>query len=163
MLLTSLKSRFLMVLLCLFASKVNAHRYFFAITDINNNQQTQTIEIIHRITAHDIENAIAQTKNIHFSPEHKQYEQYIQSYIEQQFQLRYTNGQLQLKWVGLELDKGDILIFQEGHHADSIIGLTLKNKLLVEHYPAQINTVNYRQGDIEKSISFNSKKTTAQL
>ncbi len=53
-----------------------AHTYFFAVTELNVNNQSNHIEIIHQLTAHDIENAIAEINQVNFSPEHPQYNEY---------------------------------------------------------------------------------------
>ena len=69
-----LAKRFFFLLLCGLAANALAHRYFFSITDLRLNENTQAIEVIHQITAHDIDNAIAENQQIHFSVAHPNYE-----------------------------------------------------------------------------------------
>ena len=87
--LLSLAKRFLVLLLCGLAVNAVAHRYFFSISDLSLNERTQSIEVIHQITAHDIDNAIAETNQIHFSVAHPDYEKFIRQYVEAHFQLHY--------------------------------------------------------------------------
>ena len=46
------------------------------------HEQSKHIEVIHQFTAHDIENTIAEIKQINFSPEHPKYDEFVQSHIE---------------------------------------------------------------------------------
>lgn len=67
------------------SSAVN--RYFFWLTELSDNLNTKSIEVIHQLTAHGTYNAITQQKQIHFSPEHPEYEQLIQAYAEEHFKI----------------------------------------------------------------------------
>jgi hypothetical protein len=52
---------------------------YFALTTFSVNQNNQTIEIIHQFTVHELEYAIAEQKQKHFSPVHPQYDLYIKT------------------------------------------------------------------------------------
>ena len=147
--------RFLVLLLCGVAANAVAHRYFFSISDLSLNERTQSIEIIHQITAHDIDNAIAEQQQIHFSVAHPEYEKYIRQYIEKNFKLQYKKQQLILNWLGLEINKGNIFIYQEAKFSQDLIGINITNSLLTEHYPKQVNTVNFSDKQIKGSLTFN--------
>lgn len=148
-------------ILPLVAAKTAAHTYFFALTELNINTNNQHLEVIHQITAHDIENAIAELKNVNFSPEHPNYEKYIQLYIEEHFQLNKNNQKVKLTWIGLENHKNKIFIYQENISLTILSGLVVKNHLLVDTYSKQINTVNYQDLSIKGSLTFtNSKRIT---
>ena len=161
--LSILAKRFLVLLLCGLAANALAHRYFFSITDLAINEQSQSIEVIHQITAHDIENAIAEAKQIHFSVAHADYENYIQQYVEEHFQLHYHEQAIPLRWIGLEINKGNILIYQEGPFQHSLIGLKITNRLLTASYPKQVNTVNFHDKTIKGSLTFKRSVTINKI
>lgn len=146
---------FLLLLLCGVAVNAVAHRYFFSISDLSLNKNSQSIEIIHQITAHDIDNAIAEKKQIHFSVAHPDYEKYIQQYVEDNFKLHYKKQGLTLNWLGLEISKGNIFVYQETTFSGALIGLKITNSLLTEYYPKQTNTVNFNDNQIKGSLTFN--------
>ena len=131
-----------------------AHTYFFGLTGLTLDESTNKIEIIHQFTTHDFENAIAESKQINFSPEHKEYEQLIQSYVEEHFILRYLNKNIKTQWVGVEVKRGNIFIYQEAHFKNYLAGLLVKNELLVNTYPKQINTLNFQDSKIKGSLTF---------
>ena len=156
--------RFLVLLLCGLAANAAAHRYFFSITDLALNEKSQSIEVIHQITAHDIDNAIAEIKQVHFSVAHPNYEMFIRQYVEKHFQLHYKGQAVKLNWLGLELNKGNIFIYQEAEFQHSLPGLKITNSLLIDNYAKQVNTVNFhdkmRKGSLtfEKSVIINNIK-----
>ena len=161
--LISITKRFFVVLLCGLAANAVAHRYFFSITDLTLHESKQSIEIIHQITAHDINNAIADTKKIHFSVAHPNYEAYIRQYIEANFKLSYQNITVPLHWVGLELNKGNILVYQETHFTHALHGLEITNSLLIERYLKQTKTVNFHNNKNKGILTFNSSSTVKTL
>ncbi len=156
---SNLAKRVLVLLLCGLAVNAVAHRYFFSITDLSLNERTQSIEVIHQITAHDVENAIAESKQIHFSVAHPDYENNIRQYVEANFQLHYQDKSLPLDWIGLEINKGNIYIYQETRFSHSLVGLKITNSLLTERYEKQVNTVNFRDNTIKGSLTFKRSVT----
>ncbi|MBA6295326.1 DUF6702 family protein [Colwellia sp. MB02u-9] len=157
--LLNLAKRIFVLLLCGLAVNAVAHRYFFSMTDLTLNERTQSIEVIHQITAHDIDNAIAESKQIHFSIAHPDYENIIRQYIEENFQLYYQGQAIPLNWIGFEVNKGKIFLYQEAAFDHSLIGLKIINSLLTKRYPQQVNTVNYYSTRIKGSLTFNKSVT----
>jgi hypothetical protein len=150
----TLLKNFFLIVLCGLAANAAAHRYFFSITNMSVNSNTQSLEIIHQLTAHDIDNVIAQEKQIHFSSGHPQYEEFVKEYIENHFQLVEKDVAITLNWVGLELGRGQLFIYQEIDFKKFISNLVVKNSILVDTYPKQVNTVNYRDIHIKGSLTF---------
>ncbi len=149
-----------------------SHRYFFGVSDLSVNVRTQQIEIIHQFTVHDIENAIAEIKQIHFSPEHEKYDAYIQEYIEHGFELKYNNTLVKLVWLGFEIKSGKIIAYQESMSKSQqsifLAELVIKNTILIDVYPRQVNTVNFqgnnKQGkDHSGSITFDNNINIIQI
>ena len=151
--------RIFVLLLCGLSVNALAHRYFFSITDLTLNERTQSIEVIHQITAHDIENAIAQAQKMHFSVAHPHYENIIRQYVEERFQLYYKGQAVPLNWIGLEVSKGNIFLYQEAPFHHSLLGLKISNSLLTEHYEKQVNTVNFHDKSIKGSLTFKRSVT----
>jgi hypothetical protein len=155
---TSLFKSFIVCLLCGVALSSAAHRYFFGLTDLSVNPRTHNIEVIHQFTAHDIDNAIAEQQQIRFSAEHPEYEKLIQNYVEAHFQLIDVQDNkkqpIKLNWIGLEVAKGNVYIYQEANFENFLSGLVVKNDLLIDTYPKQVNTVNYKNETISGSLTF---------
>lgn len=150
----------LLSLFLLISMEASCHKYFFALTEMNVNPTSQHLEIIHELSTHDVEYAIALAEQIDFSPEHPQYEAKIRQYIEGHFSLSWQNNPIPLIYVGIEISKDHVNLYQESKKSYFLNGLVVKNSLLVDTYPTQINMVNYQQEQIKGSLTFTSNKST---
>ena len=153
----------LAIILLGWASSTLAHTFFFGLTELSVNANSQKIEIIHQFTAHDVENLIAEQQQINFSPEHPKYEQLIQEYFEQHFVLQRDKKLIKLNWIGLEVQLGKIFIYQESNSENFLSGLVVKNGLLVDTYPKQVNTVNYQDAVIKGSLTFSQSQQSVKI
>ena len=153
----------LLFIIWLISFHSDAHQYFFALTEMKINQHTEELEIIHELSAHDIENAIALGKNIDFSSENENYEGIIKNYLASNFQLYYKKTALEITWVGLERIFDKLVIYQVCKKQKFFTGLVVKNNILVDTYPKQVNTVNY-QSTVEKgSLTFSTSQRIASI
>ena len=149
-------------------ASATGHTYFFGVSDLSQNPKTKRLEIVHQFTTHDIENAIAETKQIHFSAEYKEYDLYIQQYFEQKFSLSKNSVIVPLNWLGFEITSGKIIAYQESKLENFLPQIVVKNAILTDTYPKQVNTVNFqgidRQGDvIFGSLTFDHRSNEAKI
>ena len=140
-----------------------AHKYFVAITDLTINTINQQLEVIHTLSAHDIENEIAEKKQINFSVSHTRYEKYIYQYLAQHFEIKYKNIKVNLNNIGIERVKGKLVVYQESKKQSFLYGLLVKNDLLVDTYAKQINTVNYQDSAIKGSLTFDKRHRILEI
>ncbi len=161
-----LKTAIKLILVAVFigqSASAFAHKYFFGLSDLSVNPKNQQLEIIHQFTAHDLENAIAEISQEHFSPAHPNYEQYIQSYVDKHFQLTYQQTKIQLNWTGLELVKDKIIIYQHASFKNNLASIVVKNSLLIDTYSHQVNTLNYQDTEIKGSLTFTESHKVATI
>lgn len=131
-----------------------AHRYFFALTELTINPKNKQLEVIHYLTSHDLELLISNKQNINLTPEHPNYQQYIEIYLAEHFQISYKNHIIKLKTLGIERVSDKLFIYQENINQNFLTGLVVKNDLLVDTYANQINTVNYQDTAKKGSLTF---------
>ena len=157
-------SKFLL-LLCLvnLSAPIQAHSYFFGLTEFSINNKTKKLEIIHQFNDHHLENAIAEQRQVNFSPEHPHYENFIRHYFEENFSLLYNGLRVKTNWVGIEISHGNIIVYQEIASEKFLPGLVVKNSLLIDTYVKQINTLNYQYADHKKSLTFSSAKQILEI
>lgn len=147
------KSKILLsILLFGVAAPSSAHTYYFGVTELNLNNTNKHIEVIHQFTAHDIENAIAEIQQVHFSPEHPQYDKFIQDYIEEHFVLERNDEVIKMNWIGFEVKRGKLFAYQESVSKNYLTNLVVKNAILVDTYVEQVNIVNYQSLSSTKII-----------
>ncbi|AAZ24098.1 DUF6702 family protein [Colwellia psychrerythraea] len=137
-------------------ASATSHTYFFGVSDVSINPKTKHLEIIHQFTTHDIENAIAEKKQVHFSAEHKNYDVYIQQFFEQQFSLEKNQMKIPLIWLGFEVTSGKIIAYQESSQRNLLPQTVVKNAILIDTYPKQVNTVNFQGVNVKGEALFGS-------
>ena len=161
----SMSKMLLSILLIGVAGTTAAHTYFFAVTELNLNKTSEHIEVVHQLTAHDIENAIAEIQQVHFSPEHPQYDKFIQDYIEGHFVLERNNKIIKMNWIGFEVKRGQLFAYQESDSKNFLANLVVKNAILVDTYEKQVNTVNYQNlsptDTVQGSLTFDQSRKVA--
>lgn len=153
------------ILLMGFAQTTTAHTYYFGVSELNLNKDTKHIEVIHQFTAHDLENAIAEIQQVHFSAEHPEYNELIQSYIEKHFTLARNGQTIEMNWIGFEVKRGQIFAYQESKSKNHLMNLMVKNTILVDTFEKQINIVNYQSLNSESksqgSLTFDQSLRSA--
>lgn len=162
MTINAIKAFFILIIVgqCATAS---AHKYFFGLTELSVNPKTQNIEIIHQFTAHDLENTIAEQTQEAFSPQHSKYELYIQEYVNNHFQIFINDKKIPLVWVGFEYNNDKIIMYQEAQFENNLLGLVVKNDLLVDTYDKQVNTLNYQDAEVTGSLTFTRSNNVATI
>ena len=132
----------LALLLALIPS-VSAHRYFFGLTEISSNKNTNAVEIVHQYTLHDVQQALKKRLGKEFRLEQSDAEKQIQDWIHENFQLTNSRGEAVVpSWVGFEADYQKIWIYQEVPKRDNLCQWKLSNTLLMNSFSAQVNTIN---------------------
>ena len=131
-----------------------AHREPGSLTTIEWNELADKTEIIHRLHSHDAELGVGAVLNRpNLSALDLEGRAYIALYVEERFQIAGSDGELALDLIGAELAGDHVLIYQErdGRLPDKI---SVRDSILRDAYPAQINLVNIEDGDATHSLTF---------
>lgn len=121
-----------------------AHQQKAAITKVLFNARTGNIEVMHRFYLHDAEHAVREI----FSKEadiigSSDTQRAFADYVMNRFELIAGEGDsLPLSYVGLELERRFIWVYQETPARDDLAALTIRHNALRDLWPQQINTVN---------------------
>lgn len=132
----------------------NAHREPGSLTTIKWNETSAKTEIVHRLHSHDAELGIgAVLNNPRLSVLNLEGRAYISLYVEQRFHIAGHDGELDLDLIGAELAGDYILIYQE-YAARLPDKISVRDGILRDAYPAQINQVNIEDGKATHSLTF---------
>jgi len=131
-----------------------AHRTPGSLTTIRWNEASGRTEIVHRLHTHDAELGVGSSLDIpDLSVEEIEGRAHIALYVEEHFQIKSNGVEFQLELVGAELSGNYILVYQEspGRLAQNIL---IRDDILREAFPAQLNQVNIEDGDTVHSLVF---------
>lgn len=122
-----------------------AHRAKAALTLVRLNRTGGLLEVEHTLHAHDAEMALNQIAKLP-TPDLSQLEDRAQLalYVEARFALTPPGGpSLALKLLGAELDGEEVRVYQEMALAIPPDRLLVRNMILRDVFPVQINQVNF--------------------
>jgi hypothetical protein len=138
----------------------NAHQQKSAVTRVLFNPNTGNIEVMHRFFVHDAEHAATQIFGERLAlMESAESRRLFSNYVLNRFAMQATlangeNEELQLNFVGEEIDGQYLWVYQEIPNDIDITALTIVNLTLRDVWPEQSNLVNIeREGEIY-SLSF---------
>jgi hypothetical protein len=153
------------VFLCIiFVSlSIEAHRAPGVLTTIEWNKNIQRTEIIHRIHNHDAELGVAQIENLPLlSVNDAEGRARISLYVERNFTLLQNGKTQNIELIGAELVDDYIFIYQELAYE---LGkdISIRNTILREIYPKQINQVNLFVERNIKTLQFGENDTILHI
>jgi len=137
----------------------HAHRMPGSISTVKYSTSGERIEIIHRLHSHDAELALASVLGeSRISLETLVGRAQLALYVEEHFRLAaFVDGRpgdrLALELIGAELDGEFVLVYQE-FAGELPAALAIRDDILREVFPDQVNHVNVATGGEVRSVTF---------
>ncbi|MEM6626010.1 MAG: DUF6702 family protein [Pseudomonadota bacterium] len=132
-----------------------AHRTKTALTRISWSDASKTIQIIHRLHAHDAEFALATVSG---TPAQDLGQTRTQArlalYVRDRFSLLHDGNLVDLEIVGAELEGAHILVYQEAAASAPMDALNVSNAVFHDVFPDQVNRVNISMGKGVRTLVF---------
>jgi len=121
----------------------HAHRFYAAFTQIDLRQKKQTIEVVHRLFTHDVEDFLRVRLGNASSLTDGEIEPLLRDFAESSFALYDGAGKrLPLTWVGMEYQTDNVFLYQEAPLPRDPSDLVIINRLFMDLFDDQKNTVN---------------------
>lgn len=145
-----------------------AHRFYASFTQIDLRDKKQTIEIVHRLFTHDVEDFLRSRLGNGSSLTNAEIEPILKEFVEDGFALFDRKGhRLPLTWIGMEYATDDIHVYQEAPLPADPSELTIIDRLFMELFDDEKNTVNvewntkirtriFVRGHTRQKVSFTS-------
>lgn len=120
------------------------HEFFVSILTIRYKEQANTLDLTWRITAHDIEHALASRGELKLgsSQEHPKADSLLNRYFLEHLTLFQEDKQMAWKWVGKELDGETLYCYLQVEHVHTPNDLIVSNTLLQDVFAEQQNMVH---------------------
>lgn len=133
------------------------HDFFVSILTIRHRQETSTLDLTWRMTAHDVEFALKTKAELKLGSalEHTKADSLLNRYCLEHLVLFQKDHQLDLKWVGKELEGETLFCYLQVEGVNGTDELTVSNTLLQEVFGEQQNLVHVEeQGRPTRSHTF---------
>ena len=141
-----------------------AHRSQSVLTTVNWNAATSTLEVMHRIHAHDAEVGLMQstgsTENVDITIVRNQAQ--LMLYVEKHFSLSGPEGPIALEPLGAEFQSEAIVLYQEAKLKAPPPELAVDNQILRDVFDGQTNLVNVKLGKRIRTLIFANKDGVKQ-
>jgi len=133
-----------------------AHRQKQAMSTIEWNARTKTLEVTHDLHAHDAELVLAKLGLITFPDlTNLRARARLALYVKEHFQLSTLDGQaIDLTILGAETDATYAHVYMEAELSEPPAGLLITNTMLQDVFVDQINQVNVTLSDTLHSVVF---------
>jgi hypothetical protein len=140
------------------------HRVHVSVTNLEFNQPRQTVEIVIRVFADDLENALGRRANraVKIDPatagKDRQVVELVMAYLRSSFDLKNKGGRpVAFSWNGIEGQPDMFWIFVKGRMFGGLEGAQLRNKIFCELFDDQVNIVNAKHQGKQIGLMFESK------
>jgi hypothetical protein len=146
----------LLVILGILGSSANvyAHKYFFSITEMDWQQDTQQFEVIIDLSTHDLEYALSALNNKSIHVEHPEFETLTKQWLSQNLVLKQADKVVPFHWIGQQSTHKQVALFLKTGSIDPGQSLILTNSLLINFFSKQVNTVNIAVMGQKKTLTF---------
>ena len=126
----------------------HAHRFYASFTQVDLRDKTKTIEITHRLFTHDVEDLLRLKLGNASSLTDEEIEPILKAFVEGSFALFDSQGKrLPLIWIGMEYKTDNVYLYQEAPLPAEPSEITLINRLFMDLFEDQKNTVNVEWND----------------
>jgi hypothetical protein len=132
-----------------------AHRSQSVLTTVSWNTATSTLEVMHRLHAHDAEVGLAQSAGVEaIDITQVRNQAQLMLYVEKHFSLAGPAGPIALEPLGAELESEAILLYQEAKLTAPPAELSIDNRILRDVFDGQTNLVNVRLAARTRTLIF---------
>lgn len=122
------------------------HPFYVSVTQIEQNQQTKTVQVSVRIFFDDFEKALNKRYksniNILKPADRKKVDLLIADYINTHLKIKANNKPLTLKYIGYEIEEEAAWCYFETEKQPRVRIFSIMNNVLFEQHPTQINMIH---------------------
>ena len=149
------------LLICTFSAM--SHPFYVSICQIDHNKQNSSLEISLKIFADDflrgLENIGARKLYLGEKKESPETNSYIEEYIKTNLVIRVNGKQLDLSFVGKEMETDVVWSYFEAMEVKELNRIEVECTILTEIFDTQSNIIQVNAGNGIKSMLLNRRKT----
>ncbi len=132
------------------------HKYYLALTEIEHNTKSNSVQMIMNVFMDDIEKAIEKEQGVNLKLTTKKEvtnaNGYLYNYLRENFLIKINNSKVDFNFVGKEYDGNIIYFYLEIENITKINSLEIENNVLIAHFPDQQNLIKAKINGTKKSL-----------
>jgi len=143
------------------------HKFYVSLTELRYNTQTERFEVSIRIFPDDLDRAILERTGIHThlatELEHQGADSLLMVYLLKDFTLQVNGEVLGLNYLGKEPESDAIWCYLESSKVTAPLSITVRNAILTEYFPDQVNIIQVYHGKWNKGLLLNRDENAGTL
>lgn len=147
--------------------KSGAHEFYLSVTEIEYNNEHQSLQIITRVFIDDFEDVLneryGEDLQISEEAEEGEVDKNISKYLKQKLRLQVNGEELQLNYLGKEYDADQLVLYIEVDNLAPFNKIEVTNEILTDLFDDQKNVVHVKVDDKTKSLLLMRKQETEKL
>jgi len=149
------------------AFKSGAHEFYLSVTEIEYNNEEQSLQIITRVFIDDFQNVLNERydADIQLSQEAEEgaVTEHISKYLDQKLRLKINGEELQLNYLGKEYDADQLVLYIEVENVAAFDEIEVTNEILTDLFDDQKNVVHVKVNNKTKSLLLMRQQETEKL
>jgi hypothetical protein len=147
--------------------KSGAHEFYLSVTEIEYNNEKQSLQIITRVFIDDFEDVLNERygADLQLSEEAEEgaVAENISKYLKQKLRLQVNGEELQLNYLGKEYDADQLVLYIEVENLAPFNKIEVTNEILTDLFDDQKNVVHVKVNDKTKSLLLMRQQETEKL
>ncbi len=132
------------------------HKFYVSVTQVDYNEEEQSLQIISRIFIDDIEEILKERydDSIILDPtkETSEVDEYIKKYLTQKLEFIVNNEEVSFVFIGKEYEDDLMICYLEIENITSLETIQISNQILMDLFEEQQNIVHVKKGKQRKSL-----------
>ncbi len=140
------------------------HKVHISVSQIEFDQARQSAQIVIRVFADDLENALSRHTKRQFKLDHfnggknREAVESVMGYLSENFELKNKASRpVRLNWAGMETQVELAWLYLEARLPGGLDGVTLRQRIFCELFDDQVNIVNTKHQGKQVGLMFESK------
>ena len=147
------------------------HKFYVSLTELNYNAQSKRFEVSMRIFSDDLDQALLERSGIQTQLatelEHDRADSLMSAYILENFSIHVEDRMVALNYLGKEPESDAIWCYLESDPVSDPVSapqvLSIRNELLTELFPDQVNIVQVYWEKWNKGLLLNRNQSSGNL
>jgi hypothetical protein len=143
------------------------HKFYVSLTEVRYNIKTERFEISMRIFPDDLDQVLLARNGIHSQlaskMEHEEADSLLRVYLLKSFAIHADGEEISISYLGKEPESDAIWCYLESSPVKSPQSLSIRNEVLTEIFPEQVNIVQVYIDKWNKGLLLNLNQTIGKL
>lgn len=151
-----------LLLIASLSSFRSSHKFYVSVTEIEHNEESQSLQIISRVFTDDLEDLLQKryNKNIRLlsSGDEGEVEDKLKNYLDQKFHIEIDGKPYKAEYLGKVYENDITLMYLEVPDVKSVKSVKVKNAVLTDLFEEQKNLVHVELKGKTKSLILTGDK-----